>query len=181
MSLDAGKHFANAGPLPFSNLLGLLALPGAPGRLLAYGDNGIAQSSDGGKHWQGVKGITGGIIDLISAGPGRPLYADGDAGTFLSTDEGKTFLNVNTQVAYGALCVSTVSPQTLYGKTGMAIYRSNDGGHSWKALPRIQGNLGNLLVDPRDTQQVYLALSYPTQVYRFDRQQAAWTSLTPQQ
>lgn len=181
VSRDAGKHFTTAGPLPFSNLLGLLALPGAPGRLLVYGDTGMAQSTDGGKHWQSVQGINGGIIDLIATGPGRPLYADGDAGMFVSTDEGKTFLNVNAQVAYGALCGSTASPQTLYGKTGTAIYRSNDGGRSWQALPRIQGNLANLLVDPMDAQQVYLALSYPTQVYHFDRRRATWMSLTPQE
>ena len=180
VSLDAGKHFAQRGTLPFGNLLGLLALPGSPGQLLAYGENGMARSTDGGNHWQEVHGITGGIFNLVSAGPHRLLYASGDNGIFVSSDEGKTFLNVNTRVSYGSLCVSTTSPQTLYGKTGTAIYRRRDGGQSWQALPHLPGNLGTMIVDPVDTQQVYLSLSYPTQVYRFDRLRNVWISLTPQ-
>src|SRR2546430_5899112 len=61
VSLDAGRHFSNTGTLPFGNILGLLAVPGAPGQLLAYSGDGLARRSDGGAHWQGVKRIKRGV------------------------------------------------------------------------------------------------------------------------
>ena len=48
VSNDAGQHFAALGTLPFASIEGLLALPGVPGTLLVYGDEGIARSTDSG-------------------------------------------------------------------------------------------------------------------------------------
>ncbi|HAT45077.1 MAG TPA: hypothetical protein DCS90_08225, partial [Ktedonobacter sp.] len=41
VSLDAGQHFSSTGTLPFGSILGLLAVPGAPGQLLAYSGDGL--------------------------------------------------------------------------------------------------------------------------------------------
>src|SRR5712692_8460484 len=56
-SQDDGQHFFGTGILPFGSILGLLVIPGAPKQLLAYGSDGMARSSDGGKHWQVFKNI----------------------------------------------------------------------------------------------------------------------------
>jgi hypothetical protein len=37
----------------------------------------------------------------------------------------------------------------------------------------------SLAADPANPTQVYLSLSYPTEVYRFDQSNQNWTSLTP--
>lgn len=179
VSLDAGQHFSNAGTLPFGSILGMLAIPTAPGHLIAYGNDGMARSSDGGIHWQVIKGITGGVFDLVTPGPHSPIYASGDAGIYISHDEGASFTLVNTQASYGSLTVSPAQKNVLYGKTGTAIYRSADGGHTWNALPHISGNLGNLASDPLNASQLYLSLSYPTEVYRFNQGSGIWSSLTP--
>lgn len=179
MSMDDGRHFAPAGTLPFGNLLGLLAIPGAPGHLLAYGDGGIARSSDGGQHWQVVKGITGAVSDMAMAAPGSPIYASGDAGVMVSTDGGATFRMVNDQASYAGLAVSPTQPQILYGKTALAVYRSANGGRTWQTLPHINGNLAVLAVDPADSSQVYLSLSYPTALYLLGTSGTSWQSLTP--
>jgi len=180
VSMDAGKHFSTVGTLPFGSILGLLAIPNAPGQLLAYGNDGIARSSDSGKHWQVFKNITGGIYDVTTAGPHSPIYASGDAGIYASNDGGKTFTLVNTQASYGSLAVSPTQPQVIYGKTGLSVFRSSDGGHTWQALPHIGGNLAVLAVDPSNASVVYLSLSYPTAVYMLDQNSKAWLSLTPQ-
>ncbi len=180
ISLDAGQHFAATSILPFGSILGLLAIPNAPKQLLAYGSDGMARSSDGGMHWQVFKNINGGIYDVTTAGPHSPIYASGDEGIFASQDGGKTFTLVNAQASYGSLTVSPVQPQVIYGKTGLDVYRSNDGGHIWQALPHINGNLAVLAVDPSNASEVFLSLSYPTELYRLDQNGKGWLSLTPQ-
>lgn len=178
VSMDDGQHFSNTGNLPFGNILGLLAVPGEPGHLLAYGDNGVARSTDGGKHWQVIKGIVGGVTDMTTSGPHSPIYASGDAGVMVSQDDGIKFPIVN-QASYASLVVSPTQSQIVYGKTGLAVYRSADGGHTWNALPHISGNLAEMAVNPDDASQLYLSLSYPTAVYDFNQNNTAWQSLTP--
>lgn len=178
VSRDDGQHFSSAGMLPFGNILGLLAIPGMPGHLLAYGSSGVALSTDGGAHWQILKGINGGVYDMTTAGPHTPIYASGDAGILTSLDDGVTFKLVDT-ASFTSLAMSPTQTQVLYGKTGLTTYRSSDGGHTWKALPHISGNLAVLAVDPVDPSQVYLSLSYPTAVYYFGQKSTGWQSLTP--
>ena len=178
VSLDDGQHFSSTGTLPFGNILGLLAIPNKPGQLIAYGNEGIARSSDGGAHWQVVQGINGGIFQMVMGGPKSPIYASGANGIYASQDGGKTFKLVN-QVSYAGLAVSATQPQVVYGKTGLTIYRSTDGGQTWKTMPHISGNLSNMAVDPANPMQVYLALSYPTAVYKLNTGNTAWMTLTP--
>jgi hypothetical protein len=180
VSRDAGASFQATGTLPFGSLTTLLALPGEPGQLLAASSDGMARSIDSGMHWKMIPSISDGIFGgLVSAGPGKPVYASGDAGMYASTDGGQTFKLVNTGIAYGSLTVSTTNMQVLYGRTGTGVYRSVDGGTSWQALPHVAGNLFDLAADPHNASQVYLTLSYPTAVYHFEQASHTWTSLTP--
>jgi len=189
VSLDAGQHFSSTGVLPFGFILGMLAspIPDAPGHLLIYGNDGMASSNDGGIHWQVIKGITGGIFGMTTAGPHKSIYASGDSGIYVSNDEGATFTLVptlnkseyNPQAAFGVLSVSPAEQGVLYSKTGTAVYRSRDGGRTFQALPHISGNLTNVVTDPLNASQVYLSLSYPTEVYRFNKSSGVWSSLTP--
>jgi photosystem II stability/assembly factor-like uncharacterized protein len=179
-SMDDGQHFSSTGTLPFGSIFGVLAIPGAPGHLLAYGSDGMAYSTDGGIHWQAIKNITGGINDVTTAGPRSPIYASGDSGIYSSRDGGITFQLVYTQASFASLTVSPIQPQVIYGKTGTGVYRSEDGGHSWNALPHINGNLAVLSADPTDISGVYLSLSYPTELYHLSQNSKDWLSLTPQ-
>jgi hypothetical protein len=180
VSKDAGEHFSATGTLPFGNMTALLALPGEPGQLLAASSSGMARSTDGGLHWQIIQSVSGGIFGgIVTAGPDQPIYASGDAGVYASTDGGKTFKLVNAGITYGSLTVSPINPQMLYGRTGTAVYYSANGGKTWQALPHIAGNLFGLVADPHNASQVYLSMSYPTEVYRFDQASRQWISLTP--
>ena len=177
VSNDNGLHFSNTGTLPFGIILGMFAVPNEPGQLLVYGSDGMARSTDSGKHWQVLSSIQGGIYSVTSTGPNSSIYAGGDNGIYVSNDEGKTFSSVNPQATYGFLTVAPSQPQTLYGKTGTAVYRSSDGGKNWTQLPTIKGTLANLAVDTTNPSNLYLSLSYPVQVYHLA--QGSWASLTP--
>jgi photosystem II stability/assembly factor-like uncharacterized protein len=180
VSNDNGQHFSQAGsPLPFASLLGLLAVPGQPGHLFVYGDEGIASTSDGGIHWKVSRAIEGSIFEMTTPVANGPVYAEGDAGVYASSDGGQRFSLVYTRHSYTSLSASPQHPTTLYGKLGLGVYRSTDGGKTWSQLPTIQGNLQVLAADPGNAGQVYLALSYPSGVYFFQAAQNAWHSLTP--
>jgi hypothetical protein len=182
VSLDGGAHFTETGRLPFGVISGLLPLPGAPGRLLVYSSAGMALSTDRGAHWQAVHGITGGIIDVTTAGPHAPIYASGDAGMYVSRDGGATFTASTATRSFfllTSLATSPGNPEVLYGETATSIYRSSDGGRHWSSLPSIRGNLSELAVSPDNPMQVYLSLSYPTAVYLLNSDGQRWQSLTP--
>ena len=88
---------------------------------------------------------------------------------------------------YSSLTASPVNPQLVYGKTSSTISPSTDdlGGHIWNALPPPTGSHGSLYdltADPTNSALLYLGLSYPTEVYRYDQDSGnskPWTSLTP--
>jgi hypothetical protein len=179
-SLDDGQHFSTAGTLPFGSIFGILALPNEPGHLIVYGSQGIANTVDGGIHWQVVAGVTGGVQEVTIAAQHKPIYAAGDAGIYTSTDDGKTFKLVYNDHPYYSLAVTPQNPQLLYGKTGTNLYRSSDGGHSWTALPHLSGgNYSVLVVVPDDPSEIYASLSYPTAMYQLNAAGTGWTSLTP--
>jgi photosystem II stability/assembly factor-like uncharacterized protein len=185
VSNDAGQHFTTPGTLPFGNVQGLFVLPGAPGTLLAYGDQGAARSTDGGVHWEIIPSLNQqAVFGLTTGGPNRPIYASADQGIYVSQDGGKTFALVHPGASYSSLTASPVNPQLVYGKTSSTIFRSTDGGHTWNALPPPTGSKGSLyalVADPTNSAVLYLGLSYPTEVYRYDQDSSkSWTSLTPQ-
>jgi photosystem II stability/assembly factor-like uncharacterized protein len=178
--MDGGEHFNATGTLPFGSIQGLLALPGEPGQLLAYGDSGLARSTDSGAHWQVVSGINGALFEMTTPeNSSSVIYASGDAGIYASQDSGKSFTLVESQSSYNGLAVSPTQPQELYGKLGSGVFRSSDGGHTWSPLPAIKKNLQSLAVNPTDASQVYLALDYPTEMYHYNQASTSWISLTP--
>lgn len=182
VSLDDGQHFSTTGTLPFQLITNVLPIPGMPGTLLAYGSEGVARSTDGGIHWQVIKGVNDSIQQITTAGPHSPLYATGGQGIYVSQDEGASFTLVSTAASYGSLVASPTTNTTLYGKAATAIYRSIDGGKNWSPLPAITGSfkhLGDLAVDPNDPGKVYLSVSYPTEMYALQQGNTTWSSLTP--
>ena len=187
VSEDDGKHFTSTGTLPFGRILGMLVVPGAPGHILVFANDGVARSEDGGAHWQviSIPGNSKSIYYMVTGGPNMPIYASGDGGTYASTDDGKTFTLVNPDF-YSFLIASPVAPQILYGRTGISVYESGDGGTTWKALPKLpeaqsatNGRLESFTPDPTNASVLYLLLSYPCGVLRYDQSSGQWTSLTP--
>jgi photosystem II stability/assembly factor-like uncharacterized protein len=180
VSQDGGQHFTSPGTLPLGQVQGILPVPGVTDQVLIYSNSGgIARSSDSGTHWQVLSGFDSPVFSMTTGDAKSPIYADSDSGIYVSKDEGKSFQLVDAQSSYSALTAVPGEVGMVYGKTGLLIYRSDDGGHTWKALPMLKGNLENLAPDPTDPGRLFLSLSYPMEVYVFDQKSASWISLTP--
>ncbi len=185
VSHDNGQHFSDTGALPFGDITNMLAIPGTSGQLLIYGSDGMARSTDSGKHWQILQAITNSIFTMAVSGPHSPIYASGDAGTYVSKDEGKTFTQLN-QDYHPQLVASPSQPQVLYSHSYLHITRSSDGGKTWTDLPALKSNSSNagsyssVAVDANNGATVYLSISYPTEVYSLELgSSTTWSSLTP--
>lgn len=129
---------------------------------VSIGD-GMYKSTDGGENWTRIgldstEHISRIIIDptnsntVYVAAPG-PLWSDGThRGLYKSTDAGKTWkqiLYINPKTGVADVEIDPLQPNTLYattwefrrtpysfnsGGTGSGIYKSTDGGATWKEL-----------------------------------------------
>ena len=125
--------------------------------------NGLYKSTDGGDNWtklglEGTEHISKIAIDptnpdiIYVAAPG-PLWSDGtERGLYKSTDAGKTWSNIlyiNEKAGCADVAIDPLHPNIVYATTwefrrtpysfnsggnGSGMYKSNDGGKSWKEL-----------------------------------------------
>lgn len=128
--------------------------------------------------WQfdGPTNIGGRVTD-IEVIPGTPetvLVGAASGGVFRTTDGGNSWTTTfddQATLAIGDLALAPSNPQVVYAGTGepnagggslaydgLGVYRSNDGGQSWesKGLPDV-GSVGRVVVDPTDSERVYVA------------------------
>jgi photosystem II stability/assembly factor-like uncharacterized protein len=155
---------------------------------------GVYLSSDGGKTWRrmGLEhvGQIGRIVidphdpnHVVVAALGQEWTPNPDRGIFVTTDGGKTwrkslYLNDHTgaidvamqpdngQVLFAATWQTMRRPWTLHdGGPGSGIWRSTDGGQTWKRLRKglPKGNIGRigLAIAPSDPDRVYALLEAP--------------------
>ena len=156
-------------------------------RSVGYGD-GVYKSMDGGKSWKnmGLKSSEhiGKIIihpensDVVYVAAQGPLWNEGgERGLYKTTDGGKTWeslIDVDEHTGVTDIAMDPRDPNTLYAATwqrrrhvwtyisggpGSALYKSMDGGETWKKLRSgfPGGDLGRigLAVSPANPDYVY--------------------------
>ncbi len=157
------------------------------GRHVGYGD-GIYKSEDGGKSWKNMglkqsEHISRIIVhpknsNIIWVAAQGPLWSKGgERGIFKSTDGGKSWkqtLGDNEWIGATDIVMDPRNPDRLYaaswqrhrtvativnGGPGSGIYKSEDGGNTWKKLTKglPGGNLGKicLAISPQKPDIVY--------------------------
>src|SRR6185369_5553251 len=121
---------------------------------------------------------TGGRIDdfAVAKVPGQPdaIYvATASGGVFKSTNQGTSWMpifdHVDAMMSIGAVAVAPSNPNVVWAGTGEAnnrqssswgdgIYRSNDGGRTWKASGLADTrHIGRIVVHPSNPDVVYVA------------------------
>ncbi|MCX6545209.1 MAG: glycoside hydrolase [Acidobacteria bacterium] len=153
--------------------------------------NGVYKSTDAGKTWTHLGLFDSQMIAMIDVDPrdpnrlfvaalGHPYGPNAERGVFRSTDGGKTFQKVLYKDEYTSandVRIDPSEPNTVYaalwvqqqsyieggafGSTGGGIFKSTDGGTTWKQLIEglpavIQANLG---VAPGDSKILYATIA----------------------
>jgi photosystem II stability/assembly factor-like uncharacterized protein len=139
------------------------------GGSIVYGGNGVYKSTDGGKKWTNVGLKGAGAIGRIMVDPNNPkkifvaaagpLFTKGGTrGLYVSTDAGKSWKRVlkgsNSTTGAVDLAIDPTDSKTIYvsmwdhirhpdlrvyGGVGSGLYRSTDGGKTFKRLGAQQG------------------------------------------
>ena len=148
-----------------------LANPQRPGWLYAVSTNMAVYSTDGGRNWLPMIGVTG--FTAISLAPnGNDVYASNQDGMFASGDSGITWSRLGSdQLPTNLLAVAPSLPSTIYrlafgGVDRPAVLlRSDDGGATWITL-HWPGEGGQgitpqaLTVDPRDERTLWIGMTH---------------------
>jgi len=140
------------------------------------GGVGILKSTDGGQTWQpannGLKNLYVGSLfmhpqnlDILLAGAGNVTYHEG-SGAYLSTNGGATWTQTLDAYVISSVEFSTSNPEIAYAANFGAVYRSEDGGHTWKVVtggewgwgaPGARGGTPiDIQVDPRDPNRLFI-------------------------
>jgi photosystem II stability/assembly factor-like uncharacterized protein len=126
-------------------------------------------------HWRLIGPFRGGRVLAISGVPGKPneyVFGAVDGGVWKTANAGQTWQPIfDSQpiASIGAIAIAPSQPQTIYVGSGEAdmrsdisfgdgIYRSTDGGWSWRNIGlRDSQQIGRILVHPRNANIVLVA------------------------
>lgn len=158
-SADQGASWAAVGQ-PGADSIAVMA---SSGDTLYLGSAGIAslggvfRSGDGGEHWEAAStGLSGRWIESIAVDPQQPgvLYAQASDHLLVSQDDGASWrvsLAASSVLLFGrgGLLVDPHLRGRVWSTTGDQLWRSDDGGHRWLAVPRIGAGIEALAADPR--------------------------------
>jgi photosystem II stability/assembly factor-like uncharacterized protein len=126
--------------------------------------------------WRCIGPFRGGRTVAATGVPGKPnLFYIGvnNGGVWKTTDSGRTWVPIfdgQPTGSIGALAVAPANPDIIYAgsgeglrrpdlSTGDGIYKSADGGNTWKHLGLRDGQqITNILIDPLDPNRVFVAV-----------------------
>jgi photosystem II stability/assembly factor-like uncharacterized protein len=150
----------------------------------------IYRSTDGGKHFEAIKGAPGGDdyhalwIDPVS--PGRMIFGS-DQGVGVSVDEGKTWSSWYNQptAQFYHVAVDNQFPYHVYGAqqdSGSVdtSSRGNDGSITFRDWhPTAAGESGYIAPDPTDANIIYGGSTYG-ELFRYDKRTGQTQVIAPE-
>ena len=126
--------------------------------------------------WRNVGPMRGGRANAVVGDPAKPFvfYFGGvNGGVWRTSNGGQTWANITDGKSdissVGAMAIAPSDPNVIYVGTGESqmredltfgtgVYRSTDAGATWTRLGLIDSQqIGDIVVDPRDPDRVYVA------------------------
>lgn len=125
--------------------------------------------------YRSIGPAAGGRVSRATGVPGNPLLyyaATASGGVWMSSDGGTTWKPVFDEQpvsSIGSIAVAPGDPNVIYVGSGEAnirgnvaagngIYKSIDGGKTWSHVWDQEGQIGTMVVDPRDAKVAYAAV-----------------------
>jgi photosystem II stability/assembly factor-like uncharacterized protein len=140
------------------------------------GGEGILKSTDGGQIWQAALGGLNNLYigtlfmhpenpDILLAGAGNNQYYNGE-GVYLSANGGESWQHTLPRDNINAVEFALSNPNIAYAGSAGAVYRSEDGGHTWRRVsggdeggwgpPGVRAGFPiDFQVDPRDPNRIF--------------------------
>ena len=147
------------------------------------------KTTDGGATWTpSAEGLNATWIRAIAIDPQNTntVYAAAHGyGAFKSTDAGASWVAVNnglTDPNVSALMWTASVPAVLYAGTETGLYRTEDAGGSWQAVPGLYGRVVALVGDRTSPSTLYAAMEPATGgagVFKSTDAGETWTDVGP--
>ncbi|MFA6296160.1 MAG: YCF48-related protein [Patescibacteria group bacterium] len=127
-------------------------------------------TKDGGKTWKDLKDSLvdfrgANLITAIQFDPrdDRIIYLGSHYGVTKSIDDGKKWIDTGLLLDPGkftnvAMAVSPKSPEIIYVGVDTTIHKSVDGGKNWNVKKITNNVITSLVIDPKNTQNVYTGI-----------------------
>ena len=140
---------------------------------IAAAGGGVWKTTDGGSTWQVLTdlltNIASGDIEVDQSNPNVLFYGTGElnfsldshygSGIYKSTNAGVTWTQVATTAVgsyIGKIVINPSNSNIVYSAGSSVVNKSTNAGANWTALPS-GGNSSSLLIDPTNTQVLYLS------------------------
>ena len=143
---------------------------------------GLYYSYDNGETWAASAAMAGKYIYGLTVDPRDKctIYVSDGPHIFKTTDCQRTwnllFTEERTTQRFVALAVDNSDSKIIYGaQLGGDVFRSKDGGQSWRIIKRFNFELRHLTVDPQNQNRLYAA-SHSSGLYRSDDNGENWTN-----
>jgi len=156
---DGGERWHRLALGPGGAVTAIAVSPAQPAVAFAASPLGLFRSDDAGASWTPVApALAEGTIRALAFLPGKgtTLLATTSAGLLMSTDEGRGWRRRGGGLPLGDITGLAIHPdgRTLFASDFArgGIYRSDDAGESWQALPTaglVSSRVWALAVDPR--------------------------------
>jgi hypothetical protein len=158
---------------PTAQIVSVVPSSSSPPRMyVSTGDARLFVGGEGAR-WRRVTDRLPATV-TTSVGKRDVLYAGGTA-VFRSSDRGRSWDQLSCGLLVSDIAISPRDPQTIYAgassgvdanKDTGGLYRTTDGGKSWKRFKRFakmdpyQPSVNALAVDPRDPRALYIGLEF---------------------
>jgi hypothetical protein len=150
-SADGGNHWRSIGSrLPTQSTSSVAYSRARGGTVLAltgddafggntYGGLGVFRTTDGGRHWRRSRGVPAGALGFkLAVDPGNPrtVYAATGAGLFRSTNDGKSFRDVNLPIGGPCQGLTLHKPNCFFANvvTDVVVQAKDKFGHGSGAV-----------------------------------------------
>ena len=155
----------------YVGVAGYFGKPDHPGRVGVFRRSSLANSK-GNSDWQHVLGAVQAFTVFVHPADPSTVFAGTNDGVWRSTDAGATFRRTgfpDAQKQVWSFMVDARDPKRLFaGASPIDIYRSDDGGASWRKLPNpgmathckgpFSSRVMRLVQHPNKPDEIYAAL-----------------------